>query len=190
MEISKKSEIRAEIRTIRKELDPDWERAANAALRTRLLAETQIRRSEMVYCYLDYGREADTRQILSALWASGIRTAVPRVEGKELFFYRIRSMEDVVPGYRGIMEPGPECPRCTDRMAPVIVPGVAFDREGNRLGYGGGYYDRFFAREPQHQAIGIGFSFQIRDGWEPQPHDRPMDLVVTETAVYGGRERK
>ena len=131
-----------------------------------------------VYLYLDFRGEAGTRRILEELWAKNIPAALPRVEGEEIFFYAVQGWADVCPGYMGIEEPSARCRPVNDKSALVLVPGVAFDREGRRLGYGGGYYDRFFAREPGHPRWGLAYAFQVLEKLPKEDWDQKVERVI------------
>ncbi len=138
-----------------------------------------------VYLYLDIRNEAGTMPIIRALWERHIRTAVPRVEGNELQFYVIESIDQLAPGHMGIREPVDGLERAEDRQALVVVPGVAFDRHGSRLGYGGGFYARFFAREPEHRKLALAYGFQMMEAVPCEPWDQRMDVIVTPEQVWG-----
>ncbi|MBS6643666.1 MAG: 5-formyltetrahydrofolate cyclo-ligase [Clostridiaceae bacterium] len=181
MEISKRSkaEIRSYIREKRKNISPEEEKLQNEIIFKKLSVKEELLTASCVYCYMDMKHEAGTGRIMEFLRGLGIRTAVPRVEVEQIKFYFVHSSTDLVKGCMGILEPGPGCELAGTLYAPVIVPGVAFDRENNRLGYGGGYYDRFFELEPDHHKIGICFDFQMMDTLPAEPFDRKMDEVVT-----------
>lgn len=137
-------------------------------------------RSRMfVYLYMDFRNEAGTGRILQEFWRRGIRTAVPRTEGKEIFFYEIWEEGQLCPGYQGIPEPKEGLARAEDKPALVIVPGMAFDRKCFRIGYGGGFYDRFFAREPEHPRWALAYDFQVMDTVPHDCWDQPADLLIT-----------
>ena len=151
-----------------------------------------------VYLYLDFGNEAGTREIFSELWKRGIRTAAPRVEEtkpgvKEMVFYLVREWGQLSPGYMGILEPDLSAGvlPADSPEALVAVPGVAFDRAGCRLGYGGGFYDRFFLKEPGHPKWGLAYGFQMAEKLPREPWDQKMDAVLTpeEIVICGSRER-
>ena len=87
-----------------------------------------------------------------------------------------------------IPEPPPGSERAEDRAAPVLTPGLAFSEDGSRLGYGGGFYDRFFESEPRHQRIGVCYGFQVVRAMERNAHDRRMDRVAApERWILGNR---
>ena len=113
----------------------------------------------------------------------GKRTAVPKVTGeRRMEFYYISSMEELSPGYRGIPEPegraGTEAVPAKDAL--IILPGAAFDRMGNRLGYGGGFYDTYLASHPQAGRAAIAFSVQIAERIPSGPYDIRPDIIFTE----------
>lgn len=175
---------------MRRELDPIREQEANQCLFTRLAKLPQILEAACVYAYMSYGHEAGTKELLSWLWSRGKQTAVPRVDGTQMDFFYITSMEDLEVGYGKILEPKKQCRRAADPYAPMVIPGVAFDPWGNRLGYGGGYYDRFLEREKGHFKIGIAFEFQMKETLPTEPLDQPMDVVLTPTGQYGPWKEK
>ncbi len=121
--------------------------------------------------------------------SQGKAVALPRtiIAKRQLECFQISSLDDVVTGAYSIMEPDPErCPRVDpSELDIVIVPGSVFDRRGGRLGYGGGYYDRFLSKDaPQALRIALAFSFQVQDNNIPlQPHDELMDYIVTEKEI-------
>lgn len=178
-----KSAVRRKIKALRRQLT-EKEKEEKSLAACHLLLPL-LSGAPSVFCYADLPSELGTDALLKELWARGTETALPRVEGQQIYFYRVRSFSDLKPGAMGIREPGPDCPIVCRPDAPVITPGLAFDRCGGRIGYGGGYYDRFFFREPGHPAFGLCFSFQVAE--EPLPregHDHLMNAVITEQAVW------
>lgn len=137
-----------------------------------------------VYCYMSVHGETDTRNLISFLWSQKIPVAVPRVEGQRIRFYRISSMADLVPGCMGIPEPSNDCEPADNPEAAVITPGLAFSPDGARIGYGGGFYDRFFAEEPEHLRIAAAYGFQIFPDLPVDSLDKKVDWIVTEDRVY------
>lgn len=150
-----------------------------------LLASDWYRRASAVFLYLSYQSEADTGRILEQAWRQGKPVAAPRVEGEKLVFYRICSEEDTKEGYRGIREPVSGCsPLIPGREDLILVPGAAFDLRGYRMGYGGGFYDRFLAKT-RSGCVRIGFAFE-EQVWSKIPteaHDCRLDGIVTEDGI-------
>lgn len=186
---SPKAQARNRIRAFRARISQKEKEAWDQELCRRFFAaldEKQIKISSNspVYLYMDFRGEAGTGRILDQLWSLGIPTALPRTEGTELVFYEINAIDQLSDGYMGIREPKQGLHPADDQRALVLVPGVAFDRSGFRLGYGKGFYDRFFAREPEHLKWGLAYEFQLMD---TVPHDRwdqKVDLVITQKQWY------
>lgn len=174
-----KGQLRKQISSLRAQLDPESEKTMNQAIFKRIIAMPCFQNPEAVYLYVDCRHEAGTRGLIEYFLSRKVAVAVPRVLGKSMDFYYIRSMDDLEKGGFGILEPKNSCVLAEQKRAPVIVPGVAFTRDGKRLGYGGGYYDRFFEREPQHLKVAIAFDFQIVEEMETDSYDIPIDYVVT-----------
>ena len=163
--------------------------ASRSALTARRLAETEAwRRADAVLTFLSMPNELDTSAVIAAARAAGKRVAVPRIEGDDLHFRVLPKEADNLPRDRwGIPEPDPSW-QAIDlaRAGRVLVaaPGLAFDRQGNRLGRGKGYYDRFLAGAraavKSITAIGICLSGQIVEAVPHDDHDQVLDAVVTE----------
>ncbi|MBM6828782.1 5-formyltetrahydrofolate cyclo-ligase [Anaerotignum lactatifermentans] len=170
---------------------------AERAEKSRRIAENILKgpifsRAQRVFSYLPMGTEADTMPILEAAWRMGKQVAVPVCEKKrQMYFVVIGSiMETEVSAY-GIREPrkGREWEVTPEPGDLFLVPALLFDRNGYRLGYGGGYYDTYFAEHPVSLKIGCGFSCQIYEGSLPREEtDLPVDWIVTENGWLGGKK--
>lgn len=174
-----KGELRSRILSARKALNGEERLVWDSRIRERLLALPEILEADSVYCYADVRNEAGTGLLIRDLLSRGVRVALPRVEGKEMFFYYIGGPDDIEPGFMNIPEPGPACRPAEKQTAPVIVPGHVFGRDFFRIGYGGGFYDRFFEREPVHWKAGVCYEFQLTDAVLSEEHDVRMDCIVT-----------
>jgi 5-formyltetrahydrofolate cyclo-ligase len=143
-----------------------------------------------VLAYLSFGSEFPTLPFVNALLARGCELALPKVdrEKRQLAIYLVKALEsDTTAGVWGIREPDPLRCAVADLRAidAVLVPGVAFSRTCERLGYGGGYYDRLLGGWPERPPlVAAAFELQICDELPVGPNDRPVDLVVTERASY------
>ena len=109
--------------------------------------------------------------------ADGKRVAVPKVYGDEMRFLWLDDLQQVAPGAYGIPEPIADGPVAMDETALVLMPGLAFDPEGRRLGYGGGFYDRYLAAHP-HPTIALCYDFQLLPHLDAAAHDIPVDAVL------------
>ncbi len=136
------------------------------------------RNAQTVYGYLSYNQEVRTIPILEQTLRDGKQIAVPKVFGKEMKFLRMENLSLVKTGYAGIPEPIADGPVACDPSALVLMPGLAFDFQGHRIGYGGGFYDRFLAAEPNHPTVALCYEFQLLPALETDPYDVPVDLVL------------
>lgn len=179
-----KKEIRARVRRLRKELDPAEEERANQAIASRLLGLAEIERADCIYCYVDYNHEAATKSLIGGWLALKKRVAVPKVDGREMTFHYIESLDtDIVLDSRGLPGPKNGLVKACEEDALVLMPGVAFDLSNHRVGYGGGYYDRFLSEEPSHDTVAIAFDFQVFSQVPHEPFDIRPRLLVTPTRI-------
>lgn len=151
--------------------------------KSRLLAEKFLncqayRQAKTVYGYLPYNQEVRTTPILEQALKDGKQVAVPKVIGEEMRFIRMEDLSRVEKGYAGIPEPIADGPVADDPYALVLMPGLAFDAQGHRIGYGGGFYDKFLALEPNHPTVALCYDFQMVDRLETEEFDIPVDLVL------------
>jgi 5-formyltetrahydrofolate cyclo-ligase len=158
-----------------------------------LLLEELVNRNT-IFIYVDFRSEVKTHFLITELLRQGKRVVVPLtlVTEKKLIPVAIHDLEkDLVPGYCSIPEPRKDI-RASQVVAAteietIILPGSVFDERGGRLGYGGGYYDRFMAHEaPKAIRIGLAFDLQVVDKLFLQAHDQVLDLVVTEKRIIQG----
>jgi len=161
------------------------EACADAAekMKAHLFSMSCFTRSGGILLFAGAGSEPPTDGMIEACLRAGKRVALPRCLGPgEMKFYEIRSLQELQTGAFGIREPVQDCPEITDfqTFSLCVVPGLAFDRFGGRLGYGGGYYDRFLARYHGHTAA---LAFQATVSEEPLPldeHDCTVEWLITE----------
>lgn len=174
-----KKQIRREALAVRDALSEEALRRASCLITERLLGHQWFYQAESLLCYVSYGSELDTHELLREALRLGKRVYVPRVlENHGMDFFQIGALEELGPGFRGIPEPprreagiyrdGAWDPASGEGQEPLertllLMPGVAFDPYGRRLGYGGGYYDRYLAAHPGffNCSIGIGHSCQL-----------------------------
>lgn len=145
----------------------------------RLLFETkEYRNARSIYGYLPYNQEVRTIPILEQALREGKRVAVPKCYGSEMRFIWMEDLSLVEKGYAGIPEPIADGPVADDTTALVLMPGLAFDRAGHRIGYGGGFYDKYLAREADHPTLALCYDFQVFDSLETEEFDIPVDLCL------------
>ena len=122
--------------------------------------------------------EALDKQELERAIRDGKRVAVPKCYGDEMRFIWMEDLSRVEKGYAGIPEPIEDGPVADDKTALVLMPGLAFDPQGRRIGYGGGFYDRFLADEPEHPTLALCYDFQMLPELETEEFDIPVDCVL------------
>ncbi len=173
-----KSAMRKKIRDQKRAMTQQQIDEASARL-GQLFAESELYRSaRTVYGYLPYNQEVRTVPMLQKALEDGKRVAVPKVFGDEMKFIYMTDLALVAPGYAGIPEPVANGPVADDPTALVLMPGLAFDPQGHRMGYGGGFYDRFLTEEPEHPTLALCYEFQMMPYLETEAHDIPVDCVL------------
>ena len=174
-----KSELRKRIAAQKRQLTPAQIAHASEELARLLAAHPLYREAKSLYGYLSYNQEVLTPPILAQAQRDGKRVAVPKVfdGGATMRFLWLDDLDRVAKGYCGIPEPIDDGPEADDAAALVLMPGLAFTPEGGRFGYGGGFYDRFLAREP-HPTLALCYDFQMVSRLPSQAHDIPVDAVL------------
>lgn len=157
------------------------EREAYSHLITRQLIQHPLFvRNEELYCYVSCKEEVSTRELMESSWQLGKKIAVPKVLGKNhMEFFYIDKMEELTPGFQGILEPD-SLRQAKGGHGLILLPGLAFDFFGNRVGYGGGYYDAYLKKHPGLCRIGAAFFIQCFQTIPAEDHDIPVEAVVTE----------
>lgn len=144
-----------------------------------LFAESPLyQQAKTIYGYLPYNQEVRTVPMLQRALDEGKRVAVPKVFGDEMKFIYLEDLSMVEKGYAGIPEPVADGPIAEDKTALVLMPGLAFDAQGHRIGYGGGFYDKFLALEPEHPTLALCYGFQMLPKLETEEFDVPVDCVL------------
>lgn len=183
-----KKEIRAEVKKRRREADEETLHEKSLQILERFRQLSAYKDASLLLAYVDAKREAETRLLMRCAWDDGKKVAVPRVDGDGIMhFYYLRSLKDLEPGAFGIMEPRADCRICEPEEGLLLMPGVAFDEQGHRVGYGGGYYDRYLEKHPHLIHIALAFEFQIFPEVPSEKHDICPDLIVTENRILGGK---
>ena len=153
-------------------------------IQNRILSLEEYKRCRLLLAYADIRHEAGTSLLVQKALADGKEAALPRIEGRKMVFYKIHSLDELKPGTMGIPEPQGGVP-ADGEGGLMIMPGVAFDRSLHRIGYGGGFYDRYLSQFTDLTRIAIAFSFQVFDRipWEETDID-PQMLVTDEEIIY------
>ncbi len=189
-EATDKATLRRRLRDRLAAIEPEDARAAAARVARRVLGLPELARARHILTCLSFGAELDTWQLVEQLLESGREVYVPRANpaGHQLYLHRYPCpLETLSFGLRQPPRGTPELPsEAVDRtIQAVLVLGLGFDRRGYRLGYGGGYFDRFLSGRP-FPAIGLAYDAQLLDELPREAHDVPMTAVVTETGTWRG----
>ncbi|MGN0308616.1 MAG: 5-formyltetrahydrofolate cyclo-ligase [Lachnospiraceae bacterium] len=186
--MERKAAIRKELLERRDRMPEAKQRADNEAILKSLFRQPRFLQAQEIYTYVSFGSEADTRRLVEICLEKRKTLYCPKILGKgRMEFYPISSFEELEEGYRGILEPPmpdifqpKEEKRVPKDGALMLMPLVGFDRNNNRLGYGGGYYDRYLEDKPQLFTIALAFEEQY---WEPglvtDDFDIPPKMILT-----------
>jgi 5-formyltetrahydrofolate cyclo-ligase len=163
--------------------------AAGAAVVERVTALSEAAKAHSVLGFASFGTELPTDPIMAWILGSGRRLLMPYVDGEALRAAEVRTVEDVAPGYRGIREPIERVALDPTEADLILVPGVAFDARGRRLGYGGGFYDAFLAGIDRGvPRAGLCFDLQVVDEVPAGDDDEPVDVIVTDKRAIRARK--
>jgi 5-formyltetrahydrofolate cyclo-ligase len=180
-----KEQLRREMQQTRRSREPAWIVAASQRIQKAVLGLPQFQQAARIGCYLALPYEVQSRAIIEAAWAAGKRVCVPAFN-EEKDRYELTWLdpdEDTQPGRWNIREPRSARRAGSAEVDFIVVPALAYDRMGHRLGHGGGHYDRILGSWAGFR-VGVAFEFQVFDQVPMGSQDVPVDLVVTEKAVY------
>ncbi len=181
-----KTEIRQSALKARRSLPKQNVHALSEEVKEKVVSLPAFARAKVVACYVSKDDEVQTMSIIQTALSKGKRVIVPRVDpaSADLQFKEIRSLAELSPGHFHIMEPAPHSEELPISSADlVLVPVIAWDEEGHRVGYGKGYYDRALKSREGAVAVGLAFESQRFDAVPQGPTDASLDMVVTERRV-------
>ena len=173
-----KQELRRAIRERKRAMTEEEIVERSNALAEKFYHTPAYQAASTIYGYLPYNQEVRTVPMLQRALDEGKRVAVPKVYGEEMRFIYLEDLTQVSKGYAGIPEPIADAPVAEDQRALVLMPGLAFDPQGHRIGYGGGFYDRFLAQEPHHPTLALCYEFQMQAHLDTEEFDIPVDTVL------------
>ncbi len=187
-----KNKIRKNLLKRRDAITPEQKILKESAIEERLLCLDAFKQAKSILLYVSFRSEVDTRSYLNDVIKQNKKLILPAVDSKhgKLNLYEVRDISELEPGYMGILEP---CARAGMSVTLkdidlVIIPGTGFDRDGNRLGYGGGYYDKLLSYESKQLSkvdkhiitIALAFEEQVGEDIPAEPHDIKVDMIVTD----------
>jgi 5-formyltetrahydrofolate cyclo-ligase len=181
-----KKDIRRKYRVLRDQMGQDTVNVLSEQICDRLLHSSLYAQATCIFAYYPLGNEVDIRQVVTQAWKDGKQVAFPKVFGDEMRYFLIEDFSKLHPGSFGVMEPEETNP-VNWEDALVLTPGVAFDRSGNRMGFGKGYYDRYFAQHRGCKMVGVAYELQMAEELPTQEHDIVLPFLVTEEKLWETR---
>lgn len=179
---AEKRVLRKKILEIRDNIPSELIDKKSAVIWTKLMSSEAYKNASVIYFFVGFGSEVQTAPMIREALKIGKRVAVPRVVSKtDMEFCEIHALDDLVEGFKGILEPAEDAPVIEAPAGLVILPGVAFDADRNRMGYGRGYYDRFLeAIDKDIPKIALCFKEQIVDEVPHETTDIKADQILTD----------
>lgn len=184
-----KNELRRLLKALRKSLSVNQRAEYNEIILQQVLRLPSYQKATWVYCYITTQSEVDCIPIIKRAFLDGKRVAVPRIDDDVMEFYEIKSLEECSEGTFHILEPvtNRKAVPVKDEKTLILVPGLAYDYEMNRMGYGKGYYDRYFHQygEENFERVAIAYDLQVVKEIPSEPLDVRVDKIITEYKIYG-----
>lgn len=179
----KKKELRKQMKELRGKLGADEKRKLDECVFDNFINNPVYARADSIFAFVSFGDEVDTHKIIEHALEHGKRVCVPKVISKEsgMIAVELESFQDLAPGAYGILEPVNAANAVEENSIDLaIVPGLAFDFAGGRLGYGGGYYDRFLSKLKDNAfKVGLCFDFQIIENVPTSKFDVALDGIIS-----------
>lgn len=180
-----KRKLRKELMDRRSSISDEYRAELNAKALENFLNSEEYANSKDIFVFVSFGDEIDTHELIKMMLKDNKNVYIPVTYSgsAKMKLSRLTSFDDLEPGHYGILSPKPGCEEFVDHniVDLVVVPGLAFDRRGHRVGYGAGYYDKFFADlSTTPKKIGFAYDFQILDSLPDDEHDVPVDKIITE----------
>ncbi len=180
-----KNLIRKQMKQLRADMTRTERFEKSMQIFEQLITVPEFKRADRIYTYVSMDNEIDTIMFIDYSLSLEKRVFVPRVSGKDMEFYEISDISELNPGYMGIYEPdinGKEPDY--SRTGFMCMPGLAFDRSYNRIGYGGGFYDRYLSVENKLYKAALAYEAQLLESIPAQDGDVRPDMIVTEENIY------
>ena len=180
-----KNLIRKQMKQLRADMTRTERFEKSMQIFEQLITVPEFKRADRIYTYVSMDNEIDTIMLIDYSLSLEKRVFVPRVSGKDMEFYEISDISELNPGYRGIYEPDINCKEPDySRTGFMCMPGLAFDRSYNRIGYGGGFYDRYLSVENKLYKAALAYETQLLESIPAQDGDVRPDMIVTEESIY------
>lgn len=200
-----KNQIRSTLKELRNNLSSEEQQKLSMTLRDKLFQSEVYRQCDKLFTFVSFQSEVDTKELIRQSLRMGKKVYIPRVEKKNMKFYEILNLDNLIPSKYGVLEPPADEEKCYipnkyDAMSEdtinynsnhershsinlMLLPGLAFDLKGNRIGYGAGYYDRYFAANPEidFHKLAIAYDFQVLEEIPADEFDIRAEAIITPT---------
>ena len=186
-----KKTLRGRYLAERASLSAEEKQAIDRGIAQNILQSGFYQQADCIFCYVSTAEEIDTRTVLENALASGKTVCVPLCgKGGSMTARKITALSELQTGHYGILEPSDTAPEIApENIDLILAPALSCDRKGYRLGYGGGYYDRYLEQHAGHMTIALAYEFQILGEIPVGPYDKNVDLIVTEKRVIRCKDR-
>lgn len=193
-----KKEIRSHIKKLRNALPQSLRNEYNKQIYHRLSSLDEFKEADMLFTYISFGSEVSTKEIINKAIQMGKKVYVPKVEDGGMNFYEIKGFEGLIRSEFGIMEPDSQehhryiAGLSDNSKMLMLLPGLAFDKYGNRIGYGAGYYDRYLNSHSQTEwvKLALAYDFQVMNQIKVNKYDIPTDYIITDKRSINCKEYK
>lgn len=185
-----KKETRKNIIKERDKLDREVKESMDNKIIEKLIMSEIYKRARGIFIYIGFGSEINTKIIIQDALNAGKEVYVPKVIKKDMILIKIDSLENLVTSSYGILEPiGDKSDFNVNKLDLIIMPGVAFDEMCNRLGYGGGYYDKFLDQNNiECKKVALAYELQVLDKLQVEEHDIKVDSIITEKRIINNKK--
>ena len=182
-----KTEVRKELLSRRDRIPPEVRKTKSRIIRESLLSLEEFRKAGIIFFFASFRTEVDTAELIKISLSMGKQVVLPRVnpDRNDLLLFEVKDFGDLTPGYMGIPEPSEGARQVSiNDVDLVVIPGAGYDASGNRIGYGGGYYDRLLSGlQRDIPVIAPAYEEQILDSVPSEPHDIRVNLIVTDRRI-------
>ena len=177
-----KKTLRKKFISERNNLTNDYRDSSTNTIFATLEEQNFFKSSEKIFIYVGFGSEILTETFIKK-WINKKQIFVPKIENGKMNLIRLKSWDDLAPGHFGVLEPT-SSDYYEGKIDLVITPSIVFDKNGYRLGYGKGYYDRYFTENEYRISVGLSYHKLLQENVPREEHDKQVDIIITEEKTF------
>lgn len=177
-----KKTLRKKFISERNSLASDYRNSSANTIFTTLEEQNFFESSEKIFIYVGFGSEITTETFIKK-WINKKQIFVPKIENGKMNLIRLKSWDDLAPGHFGVLEPT-SSDYYEGKIDLVVTPSIVFDNNGYRLGYGKGYYDKYFSSREYDISVGLSYHKLLQDNVPKEDHDIKVDVIITEEKIF------